>query len=375
MNPTNVDLKNAHTVRKLTVFYHDGCPDGISGAWSIYWAFPPGLRRELQALGGIYADGRTKCAPRAQLAIGPVFLGVTHGDGRPAPKLVVGRHVVYVDITPAAEDLLWVASQAATLTLLDHHRSALPALEAVARDEAPSARGGAARVVVAYDEARAGAQLAWDWAHSPALPGPPGLPAGPPRPRPQIIDYVADRDLYTFRLPGARAACKTLYVEGYTRGFGPLTRHMEGAGGAVDGAMIERGAVYLRYEEKLVSGILAHAQPVVVAAHLPGEVEPREYCALAINTTTLLSEVGAAAMDRAPPEVHFAVVWTYCHARDEIRASVRTNRPDVDLSQIAPHVVGAASGGGHPGAAAFIVPGCNIGAVLRPAAAAASAPQ
>lgn len=72
-------------------------------------------------------------------------------------------------------------------------------------------------------------------------------------------------------------------------------------------------------------------------------------------------------MAKAPPEVHFAVMWSYNHDRNEVWASVRTNRPDVDLSRITPHILGAGSGGGHPKAAGFMISGDNVSAVLRPA--------
>jgi len=56
-------------------------------------------------------------------------------------------------------------------------------------------------------------------------------------------------------------------------------------------------------------------------------------------------------------------MWSYNHDRHEIWASARTNRPDIDLSKIIPHLVGATNGGGHPAAAGFSVAGDSIAAV------------
>jgi hypothetical protein len=336
----------------------------------VYWALPPGVRLALRRLGGVFTDGRAKNDPTGydQLAAGgPIFLGATHSDSAPPLALIVGRHVIYVDIVPKPSVLDLVASRAATLTLLDHHRSAHPAIKAAV--EAQSLLGDGRCVAAVYDEDRSGAQLAWDWAHG--APDRVGAElewdwAHGAAWRPPIIDYVAAGDLHRWKLPNARAACKTLYIEGYTRGFGPLSDHMTHAGGAIDEAMISRGAAYLRYEEQLVGGLVAKARPAIVAALLPGDGSPREYYVLAVNSPTLQSEIGEVAMGRAGPEVHFIVIWAYVHDRAEIWASVRTNRPDIDLSLIAPHIVGVVSGGGHPKAAGFMVPGCDITAILRP---------
>ena len=356
-------LRDPAEARALTVFYHAGCPDGVTGAWAAWLALPAAARAALEPLGGVFTDGRRGAADAArQLATaGTVFQGLTHDGAAPAAALTRDRHVVYIDFAPDAATALRLAAEARSLTVLDHHRSAAPAFEAL--------RGSPAAGDRVYREDASGAQLAWDWAH-------------PGRPRPQVVDYVADRDLYAWELPESRAVNKALFTEGVTRGFGPLTdAHTAPPWGLTPfrpaawtdslrdwQGLAERGAAYLRYEEQLVARLAAAARPGVVAARLPGDppgAAPREYSVRVVNTPVLASEVGEAAMARADAGVHFVIAWSHAPDAGEIWASARTTRPDVDLSAIAPGIVGARNGGGHPGAAGFAVPGDSIAAVVR----------
>lgn len=369
-------LRDETEARRLTVFYHGGCPDGVTGAWAIYEALPASVRGQLAALGGAFAGGEPASPGRKvstpvtplldQLACaGAVFHGIAHADPFPPSHLVQGRHVVYVDISPPWEHAAALAEAAASLAVLDHHRGARLGIEELRR--AAEARGVPFAAV--YDEARSGAQIAWDWARPGAA-------------RPELVDYVADRDLWTWRLEGSRAVNKALYVEGHVATIGAVAAlHRAGAapkggeGGVspeepefrrvLPGGLAPRGADYLAYEEGLLGRLTAGAYSATVAALLPGETEAREYCVLAVNSPVLQSELGEALMAKAGPEVHFVVIWSLAKARDEIWASARTTRPDVDLSVIVPCLVGGKGGGGHPRAAGFAIAGDSPGAVLR----------
>jgi hypothetical protein len=353
----STQLRNHTDAQILTVFFHGGCSDGIAGAWALYEALPEKIRVQLTALGGLFTDGCSATDSHEQFVrVGAVFHGLSHSDGVPAPELVVGRHVVYVDITPPMTVAVAVADAARTLTILDHHRSG----KVVAEDLAVHASDRGLPYTSIYTESLSGAQIAWDWAHE-------GTP------RPEVIDYVGDRDLWAFLLPDSRAVNKALYIEGHTRGFGPLTALRWSKGGGVDALVALRGGAYLRYEEQVVARLASNARLATIAALPPGETAPREYCVKVVNTSILLSEVGEAVMEKAGPEVHFVILWAYSHDRDEIWVSARTNRPDVDLSAITPYIVGGKvvdgrTGGGHPRAAGFTIAGDSIGAVVRPIA-------
>jgi len=338
--------------RRLTVFYHGGCPDGITGAWAIYEALPQSIQAQLTALGGFFGPkGYPPIPPLDQLAqAGAVFHGMAHADPFPPAPLVEGRHVVYVDIAPPEKHADHLAATAASLTILDHHRGSREAIEALRI--AALARGAPFDAV--YTEELAGAQIAWDWAQR-------GIP------RPEVVDYVADRDLWTWRLVGSRAVNKALFVDGHTAGVGPLAALHRGGSprGVLPEGLAPRGADYLAYERILLGRLTAGAYRAMAAALLPGEAEAREYCVLVVNSPILQSELGEALMEGAGPEIHFAIIWSLAKSRDEIWASARTTRPDVDLSVIIPHLVGGLGGGGHPRAAGFAVAGDSLGAAVR----------
>jgi uncharacterized protein len=132
------------------VIYHGACRDGFCAAWCVW-------RRE----------------PNAEF--------VPAQYGQPCPD-VEGRDVVIVDFSYSLEVMNQIASLAKTLLVLDHHQTAEAALKTFA---APNAN-------VTFDMQRSGAGLAWDH----YFPG---------KPRPWIVDYVEDRDLWRHKLPNGPA--------------------------------------------------------------------------------------------------------------------------------------------------------------------------
>jgi hypothetical protein len=321
--------------RALTCFYHAGCPDGIGGAYAIYAALEP------QLAAGLHASW-TAGEPEPQ--DGPCFEGVSPGAPHPVGRNAADRHVVYVDVVPAGETLQAVMEVARSVTILDHHRSARRTLTALGLFDA-----GAPNRVLVYAEDRSGAQLAWDWAH-------------PGRVRPLVLDYIGDRDLWRFALPASREINKALFVEGHTRSILALADFV--ARGGLTPAHTERGGHYAVVDNQTVARLAKRAHRMAVSARTPGNAEPRVLETLVVNSPVLPSELGEALMAGAPPDVHFAIVWSYDFKNDEVWASARTNRPDVDLSVIVPGLMGAKpGGGGHPRAAGFAVAGGGIRAI------------
>lgn len=129
------------------VIYHGGCPDGFTAAWA--------FRRLRPDVPAIFHPGKF---------------------GEPPPD-VRGKHVYVFDFSYARETLLKMASDAASLLVLDHHRSAELELRGLP--------------YCVFDMDRSGAGLTWDHlaAASPS-----------PAPRPWLVEVVEDRDLWRFRL-------------------------------------------------------------------------------------------------------------------------------------------------------------------------------
>jgi hypothetical protein len=339
VQPAGGWLRSARA-RRLTLFFHRQSLDGLAGAWAVFTALPRELQAGLRKLGGLFGAG---CAPPGaarQATVGPVFLSVV-GGARPDPWLVDGREVVYIGVAPSAAVLRQVAAAAASLTLLDHHRSAAERFAALA--------GAGNPPEVVFDEGRSGAQLAWDWAHG--------------APRPAVVDYIADRALWRFRQPSSRAICRALATELHAAGFAALDALRRDPPSRRTRV---RGALYLRQEAQYVEQAAAAARRGFVRAWRAEGGPPAAFRVVATNSPLLQSEVAEAILRRAAPEVDFALVWHVAPGGREVWASLRTAREDPELARVAAAVLGASSGGGGPRAAGFVVPGADISAVLAP---------
>lgn len=135
---------------RLFVIHHGACRDGFAAAWCVWrrWA-------------------------------GSEFVAAKYGE---APPDVTGRDVVIVDFSYPLDVMTKLADEAASLLVLDHHKTAEEALRAFKHP----------RAEVHFDMERSGAGMAWDH----FFPG---------QPRPWIIDYVEDRDLWRHKLPNGPA--------------------------------------------------------------------------------------------------------------------------------------------------------------------------
>lgn len=138
------------------VIHHGACRDGFCAAWVC----------------------RTVLRARGQ---DPEFFEGFYGQ---PPPDVTGRDVVMVDFSYPRETMEVIADVADTLIVLDHHQTARAALEGFGADRA--------NVLVTFDMQRSGAGLAWDHYH-------------PGQPRPWLVDYVEDRDLWRHALPDGPA--------------------------------------------------------------------------------------------------------------------------------------------------------------------------
>lgn len=136
--------------RPTTVLHHAGCLDGFTAAWVLWRRF----------------------AQEREVVFEPASYGAD-----PPWHLVEGRHVYVVDFSYPRQVLEEMAKQAASVFVIDHHKTARDDLIGLS--------------YVLFDMERSGAGLAWDWAFH-------------PKPRPWLVDYVEDRDLWAQVLPHSR---------------------------------------------------------------------------------------------------------------------------------------------------------------------------
>ena len=250
------------------VLYHADCFDGFGAAWALWKKFPTAS-----------------------------FFPVKHGQ--PPPSDLNDRRVLIVDFSYARPILETMAAETKELLILDHHITAERTL-----DGFPHAY---------FDQTKSGAVLSWEWAHRTTAPW--------------LLQYIQDKDLWTWALPGSReiSAALASYPFDFTvwNGFSQATLEQE-------------GRAILRYEQELVGKLAAQAVMVL----FQGEIIP------SVQSAVLTSQIG----ERLSPQHPFCLIW---HDRDGRRYfSMRSRADGTDVGAIA----ASFGGGGHTHAAGFSVP-------------------
>lgn len=136
-------------MNKLCI-YHGNCADGFGAAWAMRQAHP-----DTEFYPGVYQD---------------------------PPPPTAGRDVYLVDFAYKAPVMEEIAQGARSVTVLDHHKSAI-------EDLAPLVARGLIGGV--FDTERSGAMIAWNYFHPDIAP-------------PRLIEHIQDRDLWRFELHGTR---------------------------------------------------------------------------------------------------------------------------------------------------------------------------
>jgi oligoribonuclease NrnB/cAMP/cGMP phosphodiesterase (DHH superfamily) len=249
------------------VLYHAECADGFGAAWALW-------RRFSQAR----------------------FIPVKHGS--PPPEGLKGERVVIVDFSYARDVLDSMARETDRLLVLDHHITAEKALAGL-----PYAY---------FDMKKSGAVLAWEWAHD--------------HPVPWLLDYIQDKDLWTWALPMSREI--NAAIASY-----PFDFHLWN--GFMQKELEQEGRAILRYEQELVNKLAGQA----VLVEFQGETVP------SVQSAILTSQIG----ERLSAEASFCIIW---HDRDGRRYySMRSRNDGKDVGAIA----ASFGGGGHTHAAGFSI--------------------
>lgn len=257
------------------VLYHANCPDGFGAAWA----------------------ASLKLGKSAQ------YIPAIHGE--PFPGLPTDARVVMLDMAypPARHEELKCLVK--SLTVVDHHKTALENL------------GG--RPNVHINLAHSGAVLAWKHFH-------------PGKAVPDLLRYVEDRDLWKFELPRSREVHAAL--SSYDRTFEDWSRVAEM--NMMD--LAREGDGILRLQTRLSKQLAREAFLMKIA----GVMVP------VVNCTAFGSEVGEA-MNLMYPDSPFSA---YYFEKEGIRCWSLRSQGKIDVEKIAKQY----GGGGHPNAAGFTEP-------------------
>jgi hypothetical protein len=194
------------------VIYHANCFDGFGAAWVAKRALPGGTQ----------------------------FLPAKYGDPLPEPS--EGDEVFILDFSYPKMDLIKMADAGCKVVVLDHHKTAEANLKDLSHD----------RIFSLFDMNRSGAGLTWDYFN-------------PKKPRPALINYIEDRDIWRWALPHSREI--SAVIASYPRNmesYDHLDTYIENGFWEAQ----SEGAGILRYETQKVEEICQEVQFVDVAGHV-----------------------------------------------------------------------------------------------------------
>ena len=143
-----------------TVIYHANCMDGLTAAYVAWLKF---------------RDRAT-------------YIPAVYNTPPPGPEHIDNRDVYILDFSYPRLELVDMRNRAASLVVLDHHKTAAKALQGLS--------------FAMFDMDRSGARMAWDFFR-------------PGEQTPRLVDYVEDRDLWRHKLPD------TLEINAWLRTFPP----------------------------------------------------------------------------------------------------------------------------------------------------------
>ena len=284
---------------KPLVIYHGNCADGFSAAWCFWRKYGTGA----DYVAGVYQQD---------------------------PPDVAGRDVYLVDFSYKAPVVADMLQKARSVTLIDHHKTAIEDLRPLKADMAATNNNGMGDNFGWFcDLNRSGATLAWDY----LFPG---------EDRPLLLGHVEDRDLWRFKLPGTREIQAFVFSHEYSF---ELWDKLMSADQVELLKMTAAGAAIERKHHKDVAELVAVCKRRMVIGSYDVPVASLPY--------TLVSD---AAHLMAQGEPFAACYWDTSEGRV---FGLRATDEGVDVSEVAKLY----GGGGHAKAAGFKVPRGHVLAV------------
>lgn len=245
-----------------------------------------------------------------------------------------GMNIIFIDICPKIDYLLELVKVAKYVVVLDHHKSSQQMIQS--NNELLSS---IPNLLIEFDMERSGCQMAWDYFFD-------------NRPRPFFIDYIGDRDLWTWKLSESKEVNTALFDLGYIDSYNldKMTGLMEDSESKLKelksvGSLIETG------NKRQIDIAISNA---IEASMIWNNTIFRVWLAGNINPV-LRSDLGNALCsksfkDGSSPD--FSACWQYDPKSDEWWVSLRgvpSRSPDLSI------IASSFGGGGHPMASGITI--------------------
>ncbi|MEJ7933538.1 hypothetical protein WG907_04605 [Sphingobium sp. AN558] len=297
------------TYKPDIVIYHDHCADGFGAAWACWMRWRNTVH----------------------------YVPANYGESAPD---IAGKHVLIVDFSYKADTLRAMGKSAASVIVLDHHKTAQTELadwqiDDVAGDfwagDNPMALVGVnddfvgQPIAALFDMNKSGAVLAWEFCHE--------------QPVPLLLRLIQDRDLWRFTMEDTKPFGLWLRSEPFSFDrFELLSQQMEDGREAHE-IMTEARAMQRFFDAK-VDEISSFAKRRALCEHHP----------IVVNCPPMFaSEVGHALLDKHP-DAPFSAMWYEAGNKRMWSLRSRDDRQDVSV------VAAIFGGGGHRNAAGFSEP-------------------
>ena len=271
---------------KPLCIYHANCVDGFAAAWVVNKA----LAGQVEFFEGYY-------------------------NAKKLPD-IVDRDVIIVDFSYKRHDMIQIMTDARSVLVLDHHKTA--------KEELAGLPGDFINTTIEIDMHRSGARMAWDWFF--------GIQTDNP-----LINHIQDRDLWRFAIPGTREI--HAYVSAFPQDFAVWDNFMT----TEVPLMIETGRILLQKFNKDLADMLKQGT-IIRRVH--------DLLVPCCNLHGLYASEGGNAMCKSSGAA-FSVSWfdTNEHRKFSLR-SIADASGGFDVSEIAKFY----GGGGHRNAAGFSLP-------------------
>lgn len=248
------------------VIYHGNCADGFSAAW-VFWKKFNG---DVDFHAGSYGE---------------------------YPPDMRQRDVYIVDFSYKAEIMEAISWEAKTITLLDHHDTAIRELSHMME-----VNGGKFKGVLSNKNS--GCVLAWDYLF-------------PNEPRPTLLGYIEDRDLWKFKLPMSREINSYVFSHDYT--FEQWDDLMSADVSRVTAWSVAGGAILRKHMKDCAELVRVTCRPMAIGKHAVPTVN---------LPYTYVSDALAMMLKDTPSAPFIAAYWdTVDHRKFSLRSD--NNRLDV----------------------------------------------
>ena len=287
------DLEPRFNIKDLSeplVVYHADCSDGISAAWCFCYFFG---------------------------AIPEYFPGVYNGK----MPIVEGRDIFLVDFSWSPEVLMYVCSVAKSVTIIDHHKTAIDSLE---NFESPN-------LTKFFSNDRSGATLTWLYLTDQSKTS---------DQTPFFLDMVEDRDLWNFKYTNTKPLMASFFSDELTLDrVSEYVAHVE-KGGQDYWSKLEIGRALIKAHDSNIKKIINSNCRTI---ELFGKLVPLVNCNF-MYASDVGNELGKGEL--------YSITYSDTESHRVFSLRSRKDESNFDVSEIAKSF----GGGGHRNAAGFKVP-------------------